>query len=280
MNKLSKVALVLILFFMVVKTEAVDAQNQLSRQSLIEILGSKEEFNYSNYYQVKAAARDKVNLLDLEKIQKKFPKPSENYNRGKHFGGWIREGNDNSCLNTRGKVLVRDSISNVTYSSNGCTVQDGQWDDPYSAEELTTAKDIQIDHFVPLKNAYMTGAYEWDFNKRCLYANFLGNKFHLLSVSGHENTVKSDSSPAGYMPPNKDYKCQYLKQWLLVKTIWGLKITPMEGEAIQKSIDQGRCDRADFITSQSFIDQQKQYIEDHADLCARSQIMSFDTIEM
>lgn len=251
---------------------------EIMRQSLIETSASKEEFNYSNYYQVKAATGDKVNLLDLEKIQKKFPKPSEAYNRTKHFGGWIRGSDgDNSCLNTRSKVLVRDSVSNVTYANSGCSVQSGDWDDPYSAIEIKQAHDVQIDHFVPLKNAYMTGAYQWDFNKRCLYANFLANKFHLLAVSGHENISKSDSSPAEYMPPNKSYTCQYLKQWLLVKTIWGLKITPMEGEAINNAIVSGRCNRADFVTSESFIKNQQQYIDDHADLCAKAQISSFDS---
>lgn len=250
-----------------------------SVKAFLENLASKEEFNYPNYYQVKILNRDQVNLLDFEKIQKKFPKPSSPYKRSKHFGGWIVRGEE-GCLNTRGKVLVRDSVDSVTYSPSGCAVQSGGWDDPYSAQMIQKASDIQIDHFVPLKNAYMTGAYDWDFNKRCLYANFLGNKFHLLSVSGRENMSKSDNSPYGYMPPNKNYTCQYLKQWLLVKTIWGLKITPNEGTAIQNAIEQGRCDRENFLTSQSFITEQKNYIKDNANLCSNAQIMSFDLLEM
>lgn len=242
---------------------------QVYRQ-LADDLQSNETFQYPDYYQVKEDPRlQNINLLVLQHIENQFPYPDVPYNRKNQFGTWIQDNTDGTCLNTRGKVLVRDSKSGVTYRPSGCSVQSGDWDDPYSGKHFSSASDIQIDHFVPLKNAYMTGGFEWDRNKRCLYANYMGNKFHLLSVNGKENLRKSDSSPSQYMPSNRTYACTYLKQWLEVKTIWALRITPKEAEAIQAKVKSNNCDKADFVIANREIQDQRRYMQDNADLCQK-----------
>lgn len=239
-----------------------------AESSAFNILKSDEDFNYPDYYQIKEDPRLQfVNMLVFNHIREKFPMPAMPYNRDVHFGGWLRDSTDGACLNTRGKVLIRDSVSNVTYTPNGCTVDTGGWDDPYTARMHTSAKDIQIDHVVALKNAYMTGAHEWNFKKRCLYANFLGNSFHLLSVNGKENLKKSDSTPSGYVPPNKDFTCEFIKDWLHIKLIWSLRTTPKEQAAIMNIINDNLCDPRGFIVSAIDLKVQRDYMEANADLC-------------
>lgn len=234
-------------------------------------LQGDDSFRYPDYYQVKEDPRlQNVNLLVLNHVESEFPYPKTPYNRKAQFGTWIKDRTDGTCMDTRGKVLVRDSKSTVTYRPNGCTVASGDWDDPYSGKHFDSASDIQIDHFVPLKNAYMTGGFEWDQRKRCLYANYLGNQFHLLSVSGRENLKKSDSSPSQYMPSNRQYACVYLKQWLEVKVIWGLRITPKEAAAIQARVNDNECDKTEFVVSSNFLKDQRRYMTDNADLCAEN----------
>ena len=243
----------------------------------ISVLKSDEDFVYDNYYRVRmhnltesaVVGPQTVNLLDLERVNEKFPSPAVPYNRDTHFGGWLVE-SSSGCLNTRAKVLVRDSLSNVTYSASGCTVATGEWDDPYTARMHTQARDIQIDHLVALKNAYMTGAHEWNFEKRCLYANYMGNKFHLLSVNGPENMKKSDHSPEGYVPPNRRFTCQFIKSWLNVKAIWNLRITPREGDAIQKIVRDNKCDPNMFKVPAEHFEEQERYIAENANLCTRT----------
>ncbi len=231
-------------------------------------LKSDETFDYPDYYRVKEDPRlQNINLLFLVHVSENFPKPSIPYKRDEQFGTWIKDTLDGTCMNTRGKVLVRDSDSNVDYNPNGCTVSRGKWNDPYTATAFISAGDIQIDHFIPLKNAYMTGAFEWDQSKRCLYANYMGNNFHLLSVSGKENMRKSDSTPDQYMPPNKNYACQYLKQWLEIKVIWKLRITPKEAAAIKTKVLSSHCDENDFLIPSEFVNSQRGYMGAHADLC-------------
>lgn len=240
-----------------------------ANSSLVSILKSDEDFNYPDYYQVKEDPRlQNINLLVFEHFSEKFPLPAVPYNRDAQFGGWLRDSTSGTCLNTRGIVLVRDSASDVTYTPNGCTVNSGNWNDPYTARLHTSAKDIQIDHVVALKNAYMTGAHEWDFKKRCLYANFLGNDFHLLSVNGKENLKKSDSSPSGYVPPNKAFTCQFIKDWLNIKSIWSLRLTPKEADAIIKIAGDNQCDPQGFVITAAALKEQRDYMSEHADLCA------------
>jgi hypothetical protein len=243
----------------------------------LSILKSDEDFNYDNFYRIRmhnltesaSVGNQTINLLDFEAVSEKLPQPAVPYNRDTHFGGWLVESNA-GCLNTRAKVLVRDSLSNVTYSSTGCTVATGQWDDPYTARMHTQARDIQIDHLVALKNAYMTGAHEWSFEKRCLYANYMGNKFHLLSVNGPENMKKSDHTPEGYTPPNRRYTCQFVKNWLNIKAIWNLRITPREGQAIQKIVRDSKCDSNLFKVPYEHFEEQDRFISDNANLCSRT----------
>lgn len=247
-------------------TSQSPANSESSELHSIDPLNTLQKFLNSNatVMELKAAT---ISLLQFDHHQEDYGNTGEAYNRNKHFGGWIRPVSDGSCLNTRGMVLVRDSKVPVTYSSNGCTVQSGQWDEPYTGATVTEASEIQIDHFVPLKNAYVSGAYKWNFAKRCLYANFMGNDFQLLSTDGHENMAKSDSSPQGYMPPNRAYRCQYLQQWLKVKAIWDLGITPPEKVAVEALIRENNCHLSMFQYAVSDLRVQRQFMADNANLC-------------
>lgn len=252
-------------FFQLHFAQAVPYEIQ---QKISADLQGDDSFNYPDYYQVKEDPRlHNINLLALEHVEEKFPYPDAPYNRKAQFGTWIKDRTDGTCLDTRGKVLVRDSRSSVTYRPSGCSVDSGDWDDPYSGFNFTSAADIQIDHFVPLKNAYMTGGFEWSQRKRCLYANYMGNDFHLLSVSGKENQRKSDHTPSQYMPTNREYTCTYLRQWLELKAIWALRITPKEATAIRTRVRDNDCDKTDFVIPSRAIENQRRYMADHADLC-------------
>src|SRR5690606_36654672 len=144
---------------------------------------------------------------------------------------------DNICMNTRARVLVRDSQSPVTFRGNrDCVVDSGLWNEPYTGEQVTSSRQIQIDHMVPLKNAYVSGAWRWDYKTRCLYANFMGYRYHLVSSDAKQNMSKGDLGPDGYLPPNIAYRCQYLKNWLAVQLIWGLSLTLTEAQAIHDTV--------------------------------------------
>ena len=169
---------------------------------------------------------------------------------------------------TRGKVLKRDSLSRIDVNSS-CRVTHGEWHDPYTNRYISNARDIQIDHVVALSNAYKSGAFEWAENKRCLYANYMGNDFHLLSVDGEENEKKLDYDPSVYVPPNHGFTCEYLKTWLKIKNIWGLRMTFKEASAILNYVDKEGCDRKDFLVSKLEVENQRRYIQNNLNYCKR-----------
>jgi|GEM_PF-1158212 len=243
---------------------AVPAQN---KNSFMNPMEAADEFMSDNGEWTEELRAAVVSLLNFDYHKDIFGAVNERYQRSKHFGTWIRDEHSGHCYNTRGEVLVRDSMVPVTNTSSGCSVAQGAWKDPYAGGTYYTAAEVEIDHFVPLKNAYVSGAYRWDYSKRCLYGNYMGNKFHLLSVVKRENRVKLDRGPEEYMPPNKAYRCQYLAQWLKVKMIWGLELTPPEKDSIESLVKSENCNVRDFVYAQSDLLQQRANIQANMNLC-------------
>ena len=141
------------------------------------------------------------------------------YNRD-DWGGWIDE--DGDGLNTRHEVLAEESLIKPIVSNN--KVVSGKWFDKYTGKYFTNPSDLDIDHLVPLKNAYISGASNWSKKKKNRYYNYLKYDNHLIAVSKSANRNKSDKSPVDWLPPNKDYQCEYVREWFKIKTAWGLTI--------------------------------------------------------
>lgn len=193
--------------------------------------------------------------------------PAAPYNRSKHFGSWLSDPLDRPCLNTREKVLIRDSSRTVDLGPDGCTVKAGEWQDPYGGSTHFKPAEIQIDHMVPLKNAYVSGASNWNAQARCVFANFMANDFHLIAVEGRLNQSKGDRDPSEWMPPDKTYTCTYLKEWLSVKLIWGLIMSPNEAAAINKLFKEAGCDSRSFKLTKSEITKQRKAISAKFEMC-------------
>lgn len=259
MSKIQGLYLLSILFLISFYSSGVCAQN-------FDIFStSNDSFKYDNYYDYSAVRRNSINLLKPNHVDKHFPQVTSPYNRSLHFGGWVR-GQNQSCLDTRGLVLLKSSSQQIEVSST-CVVKKGQWHDPYTDKIFTDAKLIQIDHLVPLRNAYMSGAFSWSKRKRCAYANYIGNAYHLLAVYGSENLKKGDKTPDQYVPKNNKYVCEYLKQWLKVKFIWNLKITPLEFSGINREIKSNHCDASEFFISTTEANEQKLKAKNSEDVC-------------
>ncbi|MFP5519730.1 MAG: HNH endonuclease family protein [Bdellovibrionia bacterium] len=207
-------------------------------------------------------------LLKFSQLSQAWGPTREPYQRVKHFRGWLRDWENPSCRNTRALVLKRDSLQQpVEYSDDGCRVVAGEWEDPFTGLTHYNSNQVQIDHFVPLKNAYVSGADQWSGAQRCLYANFLGNDFHLLSITGYENSRKGDRGPEAYLPPNSSYQCRYVSQWLQIKLLWQLRLNPDEVQAIQKTVRELHCDRKLFEFSKTEIQRLRKLIADTLYIC-------------
>ncbi|KLI16413.1 HNH endonuclease family protein [Brachyspira hyodysenteriae] len=159
------------------------------------------------------------NKKEISKTEKPKKETVTRYNRD-DWGDWADE--DNDGLNTRHEVLARESLVKPVISNN--RVISGKWYDKFTGKYFTNAKDLDIDHLVPLKNAHISGASNWSKEKKNEYYNYMKNENHLVAVSKSANRSKGDKSPVEWLPPNEEYQCEYVREWYKIKTDWGLTI--------------------------------------------------------
>ncbi|GAB2600140.1 HNH endonuclease family protein [Streptomyces capparidis] len=138
------------------------------------------------------------------------------------FPHWITQ--SGSC-NTREVVLKRDG-SNVVQDSS-CAAVSGSWYSPYDGATWSAASDVDIDHIVPLAEAWRSGASGWTTSRRQSFANDL-TRSQLIAVTDDVNQAKGDKDPAEWMPSRTTYHCTYARMWVWVKHYYGLSVDSAE----------------------------------------------------
>ncbi|WP_028636622.1 HNH endonuclease family protein [Nocardioides sp. URHA0032] len=141
------------------------------------------------------------------------------------FRHWVDA--DHDCQDTREEVLVAESRVPV----DGCTVSTGEWFSWYDRETWTQSSDVDIDHLVPLKEAWDSGARGWDAETRERYANDLGDARALVAVTDNVNQSKGDRDAAEWLPEFS--VCRYVRDWTAIKLRWGLAVDPAEKTALR-----------------------------------------------
>ncbi|MDI1455692.1 HNH endonuclease family protein, partial [Streptomyces sp. ATE26] len=124
---------------------------------------------------------------------------------------------DASVVTTRALLTARENI---------------KWYSPYDDRYVDGPRGLDIDHLVPLAEAWDSGAYAWTAKEREDYANDLGDERALIAVSAASNRSKADQDPSTWLPPAQGYRCQYVTDWIADKTRWGLSIDATEEAAL------------------------------------------------
>ncbi len=150
---------------------------------------------------------------------------SDGYSRDK-FPHWITQ--SGSC-NTREVVLKRDGTNVQTDSS--CAATSGTWKSAYDGETWTAASDVDIDHVIPLSEAWKSGASGWTTAQRQALANDLTHS-QLIAVTDNVNQAKGDKDPAEWLPPLASYHCMYARMWVSVKYTYQLTVDSAEKSAL------------------------------------------------
>jgi hypothetical protein len=135
---------------------------------------------------------------------------------------------------TRETVLERDG-TNVTVDSS-CHPTSGRWYSPYDGAIWTSASDVDIDHIVPLAEAWRSGASSWTTSRRQSFANDLSDP-QLIAVTDNVNQAKGDQDPSTWQPPRTAYRCTYAKMWIVSKSQWSLTLQSTEKTALQAMLD-------------------------------------------
>jgi hypothetical protein len=134
----------------------------------------------------------------------------------------------------RDSVLERDG-SDIKRS--GCNVVAGRWESVYDNRAFTDPSDVDVDHVVPLANAWRSGADEWDDAQRGEFANDL-TRPQLIAVSASSNRAKGDQDPSQWKPANRSHWCEYAESWVTVKHHWRLSVTSAEKAALADMLEE------------------------------------------
>ena len=143
------------------------------------------------------------------------------------FKHWVDA--DGDGCNTRKEVLIAEADDPVSIGS-GCALTGGRWYSYYDGISWTDQSRIDIDHMVPLAEAWDSGARSWTPSRRESYANDLGDYRTLVGVTDSVNSAKGDKDPATWLPAQQ--RCRYLREWVAVKVRWSLTVDQPERSAL------------------------------------------------
>lgn len=183
------------------------------------------------------AARTALGSLPTRGFSPNVPK----YDRNEFGKPWSDDvtvdGGHNGC-DTRNDILARD-LTDVEFkpAKRNCIVTKGKLNDPYTNTTIEFKRGrkssdlIPIDHVVALGDAWYSGAYQWDADRR---RNFANDPINLQATNRESNTQKSAKNAAEWLPPNTAYQCEYVGRQITIKSTYGLSVTPAEKTAMEK----------------------------------------------
>ncbi|OIJ26891.1 GmrSD restriction endonuclease domain-containing protein [Nocardioides luteus] len=151
------------------------------------------------------------------------------YEREK-FHHWVDA--DGDCQDARTEVLLEESRKKAR---GRCEATKGVWLSAYDGVTLKRPGGLDIDHMVPLKEVWESGADAWNAEEREAYANDLGDPRTLIAVTAATNRSKGDQDPADWMPDATSYHCTYVADWVAVKIRWSLFVDRAEKAALKRT---------------------------------------------
>jgi hypothetical protein len=146
------------------------------------------------------------------------------------FKHWIDS--DKDGCDTRAEVLIEEAIVKPKIGPK-CKLTGGKWISAYDGKTITNASQLDVDHLVPLAEAWRSGAWKWTPVQRQTFANDLESSYALIAVTLTTNRSKGDKDPANWMPQVNF--CDYLRNWVSVKTKYSLTIDAKENTFIQEN---------------------------------------------
>ncbi len=171
---------------------------------------------------------------DLAALKVAAPRDGGYHRTAAQWGQTWYDADRNGC-DTRNDVLRRDLTGPELRPGSRCVVVAGTLHDPYTATTITfrkaTAAAVQIDHVVPLAEAWRSGARDWTLDQRRAYAN---DPLVLLAVDGPANESKGDRAPDKWRPTHG--QCPYATRYVQIKTKWRLTVTTAERAALTKML--------------------------------------------
>jgi hypothetical protein len=144
--------------------------------------------------------------------------------------GFYRDVDADHC-DARREVAIAEAMDLVMNTHN-CNIQSGKWFSPFDGAKLNGPDAITVTHLVSLRETWESGAWQWDEAARNAYLNDIKIPETMLVVSPMSAQQRDDEDPGAWLPTYESYRCDYLKAWVYLKTLYKLSVDPGEREAI------------------------------------------------
>ena len=175
-----------------------------------------------------AASAKERSVLSLLRSLTVSPERPAGYDRDL-FPHWDYVGND---CDVRDLVLIAEARRGPS-TGRSCPVGAGQWFSAFDGVTVRDPSQLDIDHMVPLAEAWGSGARRWTTAVREAFANDMGYAGSLIAVTASSNRSKGDQDPAEWLPPRVSYRCTYISEWIAVKWRWRLAVDSSEQAALR-----------------------------------------------
>lgn len=156
------------------------------------------------------------------------------YRRDEFGDGWAYD--PSTGCNVRERVLIEESLVPPQVDDR-CRSSQGRWRSAYDGVETDDPADLQVDHVVPLSDAWRAGAATWTRERRLAFANDLEDPATLVAVTGRSNQQKGDRTPDEWLPEALDARCGYVRSWVRIKARWDLSVHPAEKSALVRILE-------------------------------------------
>jgi len=143
------------------------------------------------------------------------------------FNHWVDE--DKNGCNTRSEVLISEAIVKPKVDKK-CKITGGKWLSAYDKKSVFNASQLDVDHLVPLAEAWRSGAWAWTAEQRQDFANDLIDKRALIAVTLTTNRSKGDKDISEWVP--KVNSCGYVQNWIAIKIRYSLTYDTKEAVAL------------------------------------------------
>ena len=158
------------------------------------------------------------------------------------FKHWIDA--DKDGCDTRAEVLIEEAIVKPKIGPK-CKLTGGKWLSVYDGKTVTNSSLLDIDHVVPLAEAWRSGAWNWTPVERQAFANELESSRVLIAVTLSTNRSKGDRDPSLWMPTKE--RCNYTQEWLAIKYKFSLTVDSIEAIKLRELITECRISNFVFI---------------------------------
>lgn len=178
------------------------------------------------------AAAQERSVLSMLRSLTVAPERPAGYDR-ELFPHWDYVGD--GC-DVRDLVLISEARSGPS-TGRSCPVGSGRWFSEFDGVTVRDPGGLDVDHMVPLAEAWASGARRWTTAVREAFANDRGYAGSLIAVTASSNRSKGDQDPAEWLPPRTAYRCTYVSEWIAVKWRWRITVDATEQAALRVQVN-------------------------------------------